>query len=283
MVKKSLIEEINNINYKLQNSKIENSKNESYMIFEYVTGIDRYKIGFDNQTLITSDQKLRINDIVKRRINGEPLQYIFGLWEFYGLEFKVGEGVLIPRQDTETLVDVILDFTDKNKSYKIVDLCSGSGCIAVSIDKNLSNCDVTAVEFSDKAFEYLQKNIKINESLVKPLKADVLDQNVADDFCDLDIVVSNPPYLNDFDMKNLQKEVTYEPEMALYAEDNGLHFYKNITSIWSKCLKENGILAFECGINQHEDIKKIMIENGFKDICFKEDLCGIIRVVFGRK
>lgn len=233
---------------------------------------------------ITGQSEQTMQNMIKKRSTGYPLQYILGEWEFYGLPFKVGEGVLIPRQDTETLADVVTEYSRGKKGLKILDLCSGSGCLAVAVEKNTDNSDVTAVELSEKAFEYLNENIKLNGSSVKALRADVLKSETAGNFRNYDVIMSNPPYLTADDMKNLQREVSYEPQTALYGKtDDGLEFYRVISEIWYNSLKNDGIMAFEAGKGQAEDIAEILMKNGFSDIKITDDLAGIARVVSGKK
>lgn len=230
-----------------------------------------------------SDER-RIYDMVNRRSSGYPLQYILGEWEFYGLPFRVGEGVLIPRPDTETLVETALEYCKSHENPKIADLCAGSGCIAVAVEKNTVNSQIYAVELSDKAYSYLEKNISLNNSSVKAVKGDVLCKNTADGFHELDIIVSNPPYLTENDMKNLQKEVSYEPQSALYGKTaDGLEFYRIIPEVWKKSLKTGGMIAFEIGAGQERDVSEILENSGFSDIRTYSDLSGITRVVSGRK
>jgi release factor glutamine methyltransferase len=221
--------------------------------------------------------------MLNKRIEGYPLQYILGEWEFYGLPFKLGEGVLIPRPDTETLVDYVLEFARDMTDPKIVDLCSGSGCIAIAIDKNIPNAQIHAVEVSQGAADYLRQNIELNSSAVQLVVGDVLDTNVVDSFNELDIIVSNPPYLTDEDFKSLQKEVSFEPKMALYGGEEGMTFYREITEKWGRSLKTGGLLAFEIGIKQEDSVKEILEQNSFRDIDYRCDLNGIIRVVAGIK
>ncbi|MFZ2538695.1 MAG: peptide chain release factor N(5)-glutamine methyltransferase [Oscillospiraceae bacterium] len=223
----------------------------------------------------------KLINAAKTRAKGYPLQYIIGEWEFYGRKFDVGEGVLIPRADTETLIDVVLEYAKDKQNLKVVDLCSGSGCIAVTIAKGLSNVEVYAIEKSEEAYDYLLKNIKKNTANVNPKLADVLtfDENLSE----FDIVVSNPPYLTNKQMKTLQKEVGFEPEMALYGQDDGLFFYKEITKLWKNRIKTGGLLAYEIGQGQENAVTAILNEHGFKTICQRADLCDIIRVIYGIK
>ncbi len=267
----------------LEFAEVENFKQEASLLLCKVFGIHSYQITTKGDMMVEKEQIDTLEMLIDRRINGEPLQYILGEWEFFGLNFKVGEGVLIPRQDTETLVEVALEYAKNISNPTIVDLCSGSGCIAISLEKYINNAEVFAIELSEKAIKYLNQNIEQNSSNIKLIKGDVCDEITLDKLPQVDMVVSNPPYLTTHEMTVLQREVQFEPEMALVAGDDGLDFYRKISSMWYEKLNQNGIIAFECGINQHESITEIFEQNGYIDICFKEDLCGIIRVVSARK
>lgn len=222
--------------------------------------------------------KEQIDLITEKRREGIPLQYIFGKWWFYKSEFLVGEGVLIPRQDTELLVETGLELLKDNKSPKICDLCSGSGCIAISLAKELPQAMVTAVEKYQGAYEYLVKNIDYNDAQnVKPVMADVTEKP----FGEYDLIVSNPPYIPDGDIKDLSREVLNEPHTALFGGEDGLFFYRIIAKNWKYALSHGGKLAFEVGIKEAEAVADILKAEGFVDISFKTDLIGIQRVVFG--
>ena len=231
--------------------------------------------------LILSDaeiDKKDIEEIVSKRQQGTPLQYILGKWWFYKYEFLVCEGVLIPRQDTETLVEAALDFIKDKKAPGVCDLCSGSGCIAISIALERADAEVTAVEKYRDAYGYLKKNVEYNKAQnVKAVQYDVLDKP----FGEYDLIVSNPPYIKNEDKKELAREVLNEPHTALFGGDDGLYFYKEITKKWKSTLKDGGILAFEVGINEDMAVAEILRQNGFTNIGFKSDLIGIQRVVFG--
>ena len=226
-----------------------------------------------------------IQDMTEKRKKGFPIQYILGEWEFYGYKFKVGEGVLIPRQDTETLIDYVLDICRKNniKSPKIIDLCSGTGCIAITLKKEIPDSEIYALENSGIALEYLEYNAKLNQADIKIMEADVLENKYTDNFKDFDIIVSNPPYLTAQDMRELQPEVRFEPITALYAGEDGLYFYQRITPLWKKILKSGGMIVYEIGMNQHESVSDILKSNNFNQTEFIKDTAGIIRVVSGVK
>lgn len=262
-------------------NNIESASFEAMCILEHVFGKKLSVLLLEKPTA-SEEQKNTVNNLAYRRICGYPLQYLLGKWEFFGLPFYVGEGVLIPRQDTETLVETVLKIK-LPENPKILDLCSGSGCIAVSLALNIKNADVTAVEISDKAAEYIKKNAELNNTDLNIVKDDVLSEKTAEIFSGIDAIVCNPPYLTADDMKSLQKEVTFEPETALFGGKDGLDFYRNITKLWKDCLKSGGILAYEIGMGQEDAVMKILEENNFINIEMTEDLSGIIRVVRGEK
>ena len=189
-----------------------------------------YLLKEEPSRLILSNKKVdlkAVKRIINRRKKGEPIQYILGKWWFYESEFYVGKGVLIPRQDTETLCDTALDVMGAKENLAVIDLCSGSGAIAISIAAKRKTANVVAVEKYKKAFKYLKKNIEHNKALnVTPIKADVLKKP----FGVYDIIVSNPPYITKTDMTSLSKEVKHEPETALFGGNDGLDFYRAISA-----------------------------------------------------
>lgn len=219
-----------------------------------------------------------LENAVCRRLDGEPLQYILGEWEFYGITLKCDSRALIPRADTETLVDLALEYLKDKKSAKIVDVCSGTGCIALAIAKH-SGFSVTAVEKFDETYQLLSENVELCNLDVKPVKADMFDGS-SDNF---DLIVSNPPYIPAKDLNGLQKEVGFEPKAALDGGTDGLSFYRALAKLWVPSLNKGGMLAVEIGINQENDVKALFEAAGLKEIKFHKDLCGIIRVLSGLK
>ena len=229
---------------------------------------------------VSKASEMRLESIISKRKERYPLQYILGSWDFYGREFFVGEGVLIPRADTEIIVEKSLEFLRNKTNPKVLDLCSGSGCIAVTLKLEKCDATVTAVEKSEKAFSYLTKNCDKLKACVNCILGDAFECNTDDDF---DLIVSNPPYLTKEDMENLQQEVKSEPRMALYGEEDGLFFYRELTRIYSDKLKKGGMLIYEIGDGQHSLVEEILLQNGFKDISQTKDYNGIIRCVAGIK
>lgn len=226
----------------------------------------------------------KILSLVKKRSEGYPLQYLLGQWEFYGYPFKVNENVLIPRADTELIIENVLEICRKNnlKSPKIADLCSGSGCIAITLKKQIPSAEVYAMEISEKAVEIIHSNAVLNNVEINILNDDVLNPKT-ENLPIFDIIVSNPPYLTQQEMDTLQKEVTFEPSLALFGGADGLDFYRRMTSIWKNFLRKDGWLIYESGDGQHEDIKNILGKNNFYNITLSRDLNNIIRNVTAQK
>ncbi len=219
-------------------------------------------------------------ELAKKRASGKPLQYLISEWEFYGIPIKVGKGVLIPRADTEILVDVALKLA--NSHAQIIDLCTGSGCISAAIATNLPNSHITSIELSAQAISYAKTNLLPFRNNVEILNYDVLNKTTPTKFQNVDIIVCNPPYLTLKDMSNLQDEVKFEPSMALYGGPDGLLFYKQISKIWKKSLKKDGWIIFEIGYNQKLDVLNILKQNGFINTKSIKDLSGNNRVVIGQ-
>ncbi len=265
-----------------EKNTIESSQFEAMCVIEHIFK-KRLNTLLLEKPKVSEEQITFANNIAYKRITGEPLQYLLGEWEFYGMPFYVGKGVLIPRQDTEVLVETVISAAKKYERPKIIDLCSGSGCIACAVAANVKNAEVYALEKSEIAIGYLNKNIKLNKVNVEVIQADVLSESNAELYDGFDMIVCNPPYLTENDMNSLQKEVSFEPEEALFGGENGLNFYHEITRIWNTCLNKNGILAYEIGMGQENDVEKMMIDNNFANIEFIRDLPGIIRVVKGEK
>lgn len=230
------------------------------------------------------DDENKILSLVKKRSEGYPLQYLLGQWEFYGYPFKVNENVLIPRADTELIIENVLEICRKNNltSPKIADLCSGSGCIAITLKKQIPSAEVYAMEISEKAIEIIHSNAVLNDAEINILNCDVLNPET-ENLPIFDIIVSNPPYLTQKEMDTLQKEVTFEPSLALFGGNDGLDFYRKITSIWKNFLRKDGWLIYESGDGQHEDIKNILGKNNFYNITLSRDLNNIIRNVTAQK
>ena len=216
-------------------------------------------------------------EYAQRRLNNEPLQYILGKWEFYSSEFYVGEGVLIPRPETELLVDIAVDTLKSINSPVCFDLCSGSGCIGISIAKAVNNSTVYLLEKSEKAFAFLNKNILFNDvNNCKAIHGDLFDGCSWHEKAD--ILLSNPPYIRTDVISTLQPEVQKEPHMALDGGTDGLMFYRAIAEKWLDNLKVGGTFAVEIGEEQGNDVKNIFSPY-FTETRVVKDYSGLDRVI----
>lgn len=234
----------------------DDAKFEALCMFEIMLNID--KTALVTKDLLISEADIRkINAAISRRKKSEPLQYILGCWDFYDMTFYVGKGVLIPRPETETLVDFALEKIKDIESPVIYDLCAGTGCIGLTIANHRKDAKVYLFEKEDEAFNYLVKN-KEKYSLDN---ATIINSDIFDyDFSHLpmcDILLSNPPYIESNEIQTLQEEVLFEPITALDGGNDGLDFYKVIYDRWLSQVKENGFVAFECGEGQSQLICEI--------------------------
>ena len=275
----TIFEAYNDCKRQLQAAGIEDYVFESKCIIRHITGYTNAQILTKYTQPLNEFQQNNLTAIIKQRLIRYPLQYIIGKWSFFGREFFVGPGVLIPRSDTETLIDVCLDSIKNNPTARVLDLCAGTGCIGITVKGECPETDVTLVEKFDEALSFTNKNAKYNNINVKIEKGDVLKTEGANGLYDL--IVSNPPYITDADMKTLQPEVKFEPATALEGGEDGLLFYRHIAKEYKKHLAPNGVMAFEVGANQAEAVCEIMKQNGFKDVQTRKDYCEIDRVVFG--
>lgn len=222
--------------------------------------------------------------MIAKRIQGIPLQYITKSQEFMGLEFYVDERVLIPRQDTETLVETIIEYSKQNRVEKAVEVGVGSGCISVSLVHYIKGLNITAIDICENALAVAKKNVKAHqlEEHITLLQSDVFKDYDGEE--SLDLIVSNPPYITFDECKGLMGEVKeHEPRKALTDEGDGLKFYREITKEGKKYLKKNGLLAYEIGYLQGEDVCNILKREGFYNIKLIQDLAGKDRVVIGMK
>lgn len=254
---------------------------EALCLTEKVFGFNRLALITRGEETAATDEKLALlAELTEKRLSHEPLQYLLGKWSFMGIDLLVGEGVLVPRDDTEVVTSLCIDYLSYKESPNVIDLCAGSGAISLAIEK-YANCKVTAVELSDKAFSYLTQNIKLNNSAVNALNGDIFEchKDIADN--SLDLIVSNPPYIKTADIASLQKEVQHEPAMALDGGESGLDFYRRIVPLWKSKLKAGGALAFELGEGQYDEVSRILADNGFGGITESIDFGGIQRAIIG--
>lgn len=246
----------------------------------FCLGCDKAFLYSHDDYVLSEAERESYFDAIKRRMTGEPLQYITGSQEFMSLDFLVTPGVLIPRQDTEILVEAVIQAVKNKENTTILDIGTGSGCIAISLAHFIKNCSVTAVDISKDALEVAQKNaLRCGvEDRITFIESDLLS-NISK--CEFDVIVSNPPYIPAQEVETLESQVKdFEPRTALDGGKDGMDFYRRITKDAGSFLKSDGLLAFEVGFNQSRQVAEIMRES-FKDIKIKKDLAGIERVVMG--
>lgn len=258
----------------------DNARFEAELMVMSVMKMDRTRLVLNGKLPVMPQHTYRMNKMIERRKKGEPLQYILGETEFMSLDFFVREGVLIPRSDTEILVETVIDKIGDKKTT-VADICTGSGCIGISIAHYKKNTDVELFDISDIALETAKKNIKRNNvsDRVKSYKMDILNEYPKKKY---DVVVSNPPYIEKAVIETLQTEVKdYEPRIALDGGEDGLVFYRRIAETAHNFLKKGGLLAFEIGYNQGESVRGLM-QNDFYDTEVIKDLNDNDRVVIGK-
>ena len=266
---------------RLKAAGIEAYKREARLIVMEYTGLSGADIILKPEAEFETDIEEKIISAVKRRTDGEPLQYILGWWEFYGLRIEVCPGVLIPRPETELLAELVVNKASQTEQAKILDLCCGSGCIAVSAAKQLKSARIFAADLYDGPLKITKRNAEINDVKVDVVRADALHFPPKELGGDFDIIASNPPYIPSSDISSLQREVQHEPESALDGGEDGLDFYRSICKNYGRLLRPGGILAFEVGINQADLVSDMLKSCGFGDISCIADYAGIDRVVYG--
>jgi len=228
--------------------------------------------------------KARIDESLQRRLTGEPLAYVLGEWEFYGISLVINESVMIPRIDTEVLARETIGLL-KRKVWqtRLLDLCAGSGCIGLAVAANVPSCRIVMIDSSPQALAVCRQNmLKTNLSRhITALDADILIKPPAI-LGEFDMIVCNPPYIPTNDIDTLDSSVKdYEPVTALDGGEDGLDYFHAISENWRNLLKRGGHLAFECGIGQSAAVRYIMKQNGFGDIKTYKDTLGIERVIIG--
>lgn len=250
---------------------------DAWYLLAHVFHLSRAEYFLDENNMVPEDGIDRYMNLVKKRASNIPLQYIIGSQEFMGLEFEVNESVLIPRQDTEILVEEIIKVC-KNKS--VLDMCTGSGCIIISLAKLGDITEAVGVDISEEALNVAKRNAKNMN-----VKVNYIQSNLFRDVEGVyDIIVSNPPYIPTDEIENLMPEVKeHEPILALDGSQDGLNFYRQIAECSPNFLKKNGYLFLEIGHDQGVAVKELLHAQGFYDIEIKKDLSGLDRVVIGRR
>lgn len=251
-----------------------------YYIFEEVINYSKVEIYSKAENVLQNTEFEKIQDITAKLKKQMPIQYIFGKTEFYGLQLIVTPDVLIPRPETEELVDMIIKDTGM-RLVRILDIGTGSGCIAVALNKNIFRSKVDAIDISEKALHVAEENAFINNALIKFWQADIIRWKEYLFTSKYDIIVSNPPYVRESEKIYMQPNVlNYEPKTALFVKDeNPLLYYNVIIDFAKHHLKEKGRLYFEINENLAKEIKELLLDNGFSDTVLKKDINGKYRMI----
>ncbi len=280
----NLIQIYHNAIEKLVEAGVENAAFDAKVMFETVFGV-RYA-----ELILEPDMKYDkrlcpiLDSLLEQRISGRPLQYIIGKWDFMDYTFCVGEGVLIPRPETEQLVEYVVDRLKNVYNPVIFDLCAGSGCIGLSIKKYLPSTRVFMIEKSSEALEYLCLNRETLELSreVSVIQGDIMNGFKGFSLPEPDVILSNPPYIKSAELSSLQKEVQREPKMALDGGEDGLVFYRCLAEKWLPYLKKGGFIAVECGEEQGDYISSMFLSECDKSQIIN-DFSNLQRIVIGEK
>lgn len=250
-------------------------------LFRLVTGAD---LRLADQPL-TAAQADRLETLTVRRADREPLQYLCGSWPFLDFELAVGPGALCPRADTEVVAEAAAGLLAGVQKPKVLDLCAGTGCLGLGVKRFCPDAVVTSLEKSPEAFRYLEQNAKnaLHRPAATPVQGDLFTYWETLPEGELDLIVSNPPYLTAAEMQQLQPEVAREPAMALEAGADGLVFYRAIAEHYQKALRPGGALALEIGWQQREAVTALLAENGWVEIACKKDYGGNDRCITARR
>ncbi len=251
---------------------------ETQILISYSLNLSKTKLISNALIELNENEINKIETLINRRLNFEPIAYITNKKEFYGIDFYVNNSVLIPRVETEEIIDLIKEYInkeiDKNKKFSVCDIGVGCGNIAITLKKLFENADITAIEISEKAMQVIKKNcenILQNKNSINIINADALSFIVKNKF---DIIVSNPPYVALKDKDNLQRDLYFEPENALYSGYDGMDFYRNFFNIIDRYLKYSGVFFFEIGFNQGKELINICESFNIKNAEIKKDLSG---------
>ena len=269
---------------RLKKAGIEAAQLEARELVCYAADKSREQMYRDMSLYVSAELEKRVDDLVRRRLAGEPVAYIIGEWEFYGLPLDISQEVLIPRTDTELLAERgIARAKEAGEGARVLDLCAGSGCVGLAVAANVPNCRVVLGELSEGALRTCKQNVRRNQlnARVTCLSVDALEAP-SSALWDFDVIVCNPPYIPTGDIDGLEPSVKdYEPHMALDGGEDGLDFYRVIAAKWKSALRLGGALVFEVGIGQAPQVEDILAQNGYENIQTAQDTQGIWRVVEG--
>ena len=271
------------IRQQLRKAGIEAATLEARELVCFGTGKSREELTRDGGLYASPELERQVRSLVDRHLAGEPVAYLIGEWEFYGLPLDISRDVLIPRPDTEALAGQAIEYIQTLGECRVLDLCAGSGCIGLAVASQAPQARVVLGEYSDAALKVCRQNIRRNglSGRVVPMQADAREKPERS-LGEFQCIVSNPPYIPRADIETLDASVKdYEPHLALDGGEDGLDFYQTISGKWKDALAPGGRLYFEVGIGQADSVLRIMRAQGFGDIQIVKDLHDIPRVVFG--
>ena len=262
---------------KLEEYKVDDVIYKAEKLLQYVLNINKVDLIINDNRIVDSKSEKRYLESIEEMIQGKPLQYITHMQEFMKLNFYVDENVLIPQPDTEILVEKVINIIKMDKSVNVLDLCTGSGAIAVSIKKYMEDANVYASDVSKDALNIAKLNAKNNNANIYFIKSNMFE-NIKD--LKFDIIVSNPPYIETRELEKLPKDVQHEPTLALDGGEDGLKFYKIIRDEGYKFLNDNGKILIEIGYNQNKSVTRLFEEDSnYKNMEVYKDLLKIDRVI----
>ena len=261
---------------------IESPAFDALCLFQKCFGLDRLGLAVHGGEPAKEEAARQFLDWAAQRGAGRPLQYLLGEWEFMGRLFFVGEGVLIPREETGLLAEEGIRFAKQFPAPDVLELCAGSGAVCITVQKQVPAAQVTAVELSTAAAGYFARNIRRHQARVTMVQADVLTPP-SSEIKPQQVILANPPYVTTQEMKELPREVQQEPEMALWGGEDGLLFYRAILTHWLPLLVPGGLLAVECGKGQGERVALMLEQAGLDHVEIKQDFNRIGRVVRGQR
>lgn len=250
----------------------------------YASGKTREQLARDGRLYVPQMVEEQVRQLVQRHLDGEPVAYLIGEWEFYGLPLDISESVLIPRADTEVLAQQAIAYLRTVEDCRVLDLCAGSGCVGLAIAGQVKHAHVVLGEVDEGALRICRQNVRRNglTGRVMPYRLDALEKPPAQ-IGEFDCIVCNPPYIPTADIAGLDGSVRdYEPHLALDGGADGLDFYRSVSDKWRSAMHTGAYLFFEVGIGQENEVLRIMRGCGFGDIETVPDTAGIPRVVYGR-
>ena len=267
---------------RLKKAGVEGAQLEAREILCYASDKSREQLYRDMSLYVSAELERRVEELVQRRLAGEPVAYIIGEWEFYGLPLNISQDVLIPRMDTEVLAERgILKAREAGEGARVLDLCAGTGCLGIGIRHFVPSASVTCVEKSPQALQYLQANV--HGTGVQAKAADVLQYWRELMPQSVQLIISNPPYLTGAEMQALMPETAHEPAMALDGGTDGLDFYRAIAAHYRDIVCPGGWLVFEIGCAQRADVMEICRQNGWQQVQARKDYGGNDRVVYAQR